>query len=199
MSLPLQLSLCALHISYPKQLYCSDWWSTADTLQVKLWHKLGRLTITCSTPPDIILSYTDTAQNLEQPSRASQIDSSATSHTSSCTGLVVRITYSQSRAILQLDLSTRSAGGPQCSAETFRSKRVIAVPTVDTRSIYAATVPQYTDQERKATQYDASEKQAATMLGVHTSTWSSAEREALRRLWILRPEWRRFSDNDAAA
>jgi hypothetical protein len=84
---------------------------------------------------------------------------------------------------------------------------VIAILTVDQSSRHAATGSQTTDRERKATQYDTSEKErkatqhdtseeAARVLGVQTSTWSSAEREALRRLWCLRHEWERYTEGE---
>jgi hypothetical protein len=70
---------------------------------------LGQLVITCSTPPDIVLSYTTTERGM---------------------GEKVRITYSRAISQLRVDVSYNSARTlclkeQDTAGESFKSKRVI--------------------------------------------------------------------------
>ncbi|ODO04800.1 hypothetical protein I350_05410 [Cryptococcus amylolentus CBS 6273] len=89
-----------------------------QTPQAKLYHALGNITVTCSSPPDIILSFQLTP--LRTPaSRAAVADAR------------VRVTYSRIARELRVDTSSikpsKTGQGTKGSYEKLRTKRILSL------------------------------------------------------------------------
>ncbi|WVQ81205.1 hypothetical protein IAT38_003327 [Cryptococcus sp. DSM 104549] len=150
--------------------------------RVKLYHQLGNLIITCSSPPDIILSFRLRLPNQPGPHGASSRPAGASPACAMPTSdtVKIRVAYSRVSRELRIDTSSTRADcttpkdqGLQLVKERLRTKRVVA-----------STSPERVSAESGA--------EGLGLVGVDMSEWREEEREAVKRIWGLRGEWARW-------
>jgi hypothetical protein len=131
--------------------------------QIKIYHPSALITITCSSPPDVIIAFTMSPD----PPHSKR----ATSKTKSIT--TVKLVYSPLRGKITIDTDDkhREKGGT-----TFRTRRSIPLPPSHLEKLVA----------RKG----ISSANAALGLSIDRS-WLATEVEAVNRVWALRDEWLR--------
>ncbi|ORY28809.1 hypothetical protein BCR39DRAFT_533982 [Naematelia encephala] len=148
------------------------------TTRVKVYHTLGRLIVTCSTPPDMILSFsfdcsstiphrTTDHQNFHEPQLCP--------HSNTADPIKVQVTYSRVQKQLRIDTSSRPTTLLELPKEAFRTRR-----TINMRSL----------NDRQCDNRDGEDLH--TLLSGDNCGWREEEREGSRRLWELRSEWTRY-------
>jgi hypothetical protein len=121
------------------------------------------ITITCSSPPDVIIAFTMSA---DLP-HSKQIPSKTKSITT------VKLAYSPLRGKTTIDTDDKHSKKGEM---TFRTKRCIPLPPLHLKKLV----------ERKG----ISSANAALALSIDRS-WLATEVEAVNRFWALRDEWLR--------
>ncbi|WWD21263.1 hypothetical protein CI109_105747 [Kwoniella shandongensis] len=158
------------------------------TPRVKLFDPLGHLTVTCSSPPDIILSfYLDTLpwsvperrDRSASPSRLA-LAASRDELNDQGTNIKVRLVYSRSTSEIRIDTSlVKPSKSGSKQAEKLRTKRIVPLSIQSALSdcIEASTMAQFKES-----------------LGLNSKLhdWLNEEKEGLRRLWDLRQEWTKW-------
>ncbi|WVR08838.1 hypothetical protein IAU60_005896 [Kwoniella sp. DSM 27419] len=168
-----------------------------DTPSVMLFLPLGRLTITCSAPPDVILSFRidhcDSKSGDASPTTRSSAQREARRAQDKSNGrsAKIRARYSRSTSQLQLDVCIADTPPPHGSAGRLWSRRI--VPLVLQPSA-PSTKPVHDRVQRIAEQ--EADLHAARALGIRDETqlhqWRGEELEAVQRLWTLRSQWLRW-------
>jgi hypothetical protein len=120
------------------------------------------ITITCSSPPDVIIAFT---MSQDSPS-SKRITSKSKSITT------IRLVYSPIRGKITIDTDDKHG---EKDVMTFRTRRCIPLPPSHVEKLV----------ERKG----ISSAEAALGLSSDQS-WLTAEVEAVERFWALRDEWR---------
>ena len=131
---------------------------------------LGHLTITCSTPPDVILSFCLSESRPEEEGQSRR-----------SSGTKVRISFSRLARELCVDFeASKSELSEQMVSERHRSKRIVPLASTSDPSL------EHTSGERVI-------QHRFPGLGIcRTEGWHREEVEGLRRLWVLREEWVRY-------
>ena len=144
---------------------------------MKIFHALGHLTITCSSPPDVILSFL-LGESASIARR--QRDAPASEAAGNSDGKV-RVILSRIAKQISIDTVTQYAGPAEFGRkEKFRSKRVLPLG-----SAHFNLSPPVTG--------NATVEDAWTSLGIYRKGGRhSEELEGVRRLWVLRDEWCRY-------
>lgn len=140
-----------------------------------VYTSLGDVTLTCSDPPDIVLSCTlpdGPHHDYHDPKGKVNVTKA-------------RVRYSFSINEMVLDTASRRASG-----ELHKTKRLVPLRhrhiAPDRQSPYKAK------EKEKAKDKDAVEAAAAALGVVVGPDWSVAEREAVRRLWATRVQWGQY-------
>jgi len=135
--------------------------------QVKIWHDLGTLTVSCSEPPDLILCFDTTST----PSGDTKYQPSHTRSTGK-----TRLRYSPSDLYLQLETNTISCHDTKQTSSLRTRRNATLTHLVSDKVVHGTT--------ELAMMCDA--------LGIDAAGWTEGEMEAIRRLWLLRAEWKRY-------
>jgi hypothetical protein len=132
---------------------------------------MALITITCSTPPDIIITFSLDST----PISPSHVDSLHERGYKSTSVRHIKLVYSSAIKRLTIDTSTPA----KYPAPTFRTRRCIPV-----------TPARLDDMNRVG-------RQAASVeLGIQVGDdWLREEVEAVNRFWSLKGEWARFIGN----
>jgi hypothetical protein len=130
--------------------------------QIKIYHPSALITITCSSPPDIIITFTLS----QDPPHSKEIPSKSKSITT------IKLVYSPLRGKITIDTDDKHG----TKGETFRTRRCIPLPPSHLEKLVG----------RKGT----SSVNAALGLSIDQS-WLATEVEAVNRFWALRDEWLR--------
>jgi hypothetical protein len=130
--------------------------------QIKIYHPSALITITCSSPPDVIIAFT-MSQDPPHSKRATSKSKSITT---------IKLVYSPLREKITIDTDDKhgTKGG------TFRTRRCIPLPPLHLEKLVART--------------GISSAKAALGLSIRQD-WLTAEVEAVERFWALRKEWLR--------
>jgi len=151
---------------------------------VKIWHALGTLVVTCSEPPDVVLTF----DTLDHPASGSQTAGRTISGK-------VRLTYRPSNSTMQLDTYTAVVEGLKAVAVDLRDakrlkprKRTAQTDSFRTRRCVSVYV---IDHKLVDNSHDGLDATCKT-LGLDLAGWAPDEVEAVRRFWALRHEWARF-------
>ncbi|WWD07026.1 hypothetical protein V865_005123 [Kwoniella europaea PYCC6329] len=152
------------------------------TPRIKIFHPLGHLSITCSTPPDVVLTFQiQTALILPHPRNDKSKTSVLSSRTESTNSASrARLVYSRSTKELQIDTACTNV----LSEENIRTRRIVRI----SRQVDSVHL-----KEQKTRGKDDL-KGISQLFGLDTELldWREEEKEALRRLWVLRSEWVRW-------
>lgn len=139
----------------------------ALSFQVKIFHPLATITITCSSIPDVIVEYC-----------TSNVHSSQSSHSDRKTTRSVRVVYSLSRRLMKINTHNQDPSTPNT---TFRTRRTVSLG--DVRHINDDAIMEGLVKEE-------SMRSACRVLGLPTvRDWLVWELEAIKRLWAVRTEW----------
>jgi hypothetical protein len=130
--------------------------------QIKIYHPSALITITCSSPPDVIIAFTMS----QDPQHPKQIASKSKPVTT------VKLVYSPLRGKITIDTDDKHG----TKGETFRTRRCIPLPP--------------SHLEKLVTREGISSANAALGSSIDQS-WLATEVEAVNRFWALREEWLR--------
>ncbi|WWC72837.1 uncharacterized protein I206_106801 [Kwoniella pini CBS 10737] len=180
-----------------------DWQNISDvisdfkrmTIRVKMFLPLGHLRITCSSPPDIILTFQ--TDSLSKGYLAPNADSKTREinqpqvRDDNRWEVQVRMLYSRYRNELKIDTYTYHA------RKTYLNRGFGCLKT-------KRTIPLLQQDDMLRRQPTAKDvngitaEDVANTIGIQRNTeiaeWKEEEREALKRLWTLRHEWERWDD-----
>ncbi|WOO81443.1 uncharacterized protein LOC62_03G004966 [Vanrija pseudolonga] len=131
--------------------------------RVKLFTAMGDLVITCSDPPDIILSFSVNPASDDSAAPAEGL-----------TRRKARVRYSRKSGTVTLDTASKTTSTGASGSNTLRTRR---------------TAQSGRTEEGAATRED----DTAALGILVGDDWSELEREAVRRLVSLREEWERGS------
>ena len=130
--------------------------------QIKIYHPSALITITCSSPPDVIIAFTMSPDFAHSKRIASKRKSITT----------VKLVYSPLRGKITIDTDDKHV----TKGETFRTRRCIPLPP--------------SHLEKLVGRKGLSCANAALRLNIDHS-WMATEVEAVDRYWALRDEWLR--------
>ncbi|WVW79647.1 hypothetical protein I302_101616 [Kwoniella bestiolae CBS 10118] len=153
--------------------------------RIKIFHPLGHLSITCSSPPDISFSFQKTMEssNINTPSKSTDSSSrESPGFKDMRTRARVRVVYSRSIRELKIDLVCANS----LNREKLRTRRVIHIARQFDGNFAV-------DGKRGE---DMTLQDIIHRLGVagEPGDWREEEKEGVRRLWDLKNEWLRWDD-----
>lgn len=137
--------------------------------QVKVFHTFGHLTITCSYPADIILSFSyGDMTGPVQPQDRSKLPKPPTKE------VKVRVAFSRIVRELRIDIAASTPiSSERNQSEKYRTRRIVPLEQVGSSN--------------------GDNSDAVAGLGISWSDgWRAEEIEGVKRLWALRDEWERF-------
>ena len=132
--------------------------------QIKIYHPSALIAITCSSPPDVVITYTISGNSSDSIPISSEMHSLT----------AIKLVYSPSREKMVIDTSEKQG---MKRNSTFRTRRSVPTPS--------SHLPNMIAQKPNSS--------ACTALGLNTGpAWSAVEVEAVKRFWALRKEWLRY-------
>ncbi|WWC90951.1 uncharacterized protein L201_005889 [Kwoniella dendrophila CBS 6074] len=154
------------------------------TPRVKLYHPLGHLIMTCSSPPDIIISFRlgfETPRS--SPRNLKYNQQNGHKMTMRRQGYSrVKVIYSRSKSEMKVDTICKDTS--HHSKESLKTQRLIKLS------------PHNQQENLDKGEGLSSLEELAVELGFQTDfqDWKEEENEGLRRLWFLRDEWGRWDN-----
>ncbi|WVQ63635.1 uncharacterized protein L199_001788 [Kwoniella botswanensis] len=152
------------------------------TPRIKIFHPLGHLSITCSTPPDLILTFRMQSALTPPLPRNDKAETSALSSRTESTNSAsrARLVYSRSTRELRLDTACTDV----LCKEEIRTRRIIRI----SRQVDSVALKEQNTRDQVGLE------SISQLFGLDTELldWREEEKEGLRRLWVLRSEWVRW-------
>ncbi|WRT69324.1 uncharacterized protein IL334_006308 [Kwoniella shivajii] len=151
------------------------------TTNVKMYHSLGNLSITCSSPSDLILSFQVDSDPLSRISPKRTYETTFTGKRNVVGNGEIKVRLVYSRLISECRIDTTTVLRDRRHDEKLRTKRIVAVSQSLGRLHYA-----------KLGRTDIED------VGIHLGLlsnfidWREEEKEAVRRLWALKDEWQKL-------